>query len=294
MMLLKIGKHIKISFLVVSALLFSVDCCFADGDDGETMVQDALGYHKDAATGEAVATGIQYISGLKQSIEGLLVTKEKMDKWKDLYDQYKHTMEYIEVVSENVRLYNEIESMTKKVKEILALYTKYHLSYIEKLKSTSNNLQGVVNNATNVGYINSLYDLDKYLNPEHIDWFGRRFEKCMDHAQQCFMHASNVMELSSAKNQLRQSAEINFEKKNDNGEVIQSGKDGKKKAVRMMDSERLNEIFAMDRELDYCLYEMYNIIYQKMALARLRKHQIEESTHWGEVFDYTKYHYTWR
>lgn len=277
----KVNKKLIAVFLLVVNFVFAVYDSYAQKVDGDQQIGIALDAHSGAATGEGVTTGITYLGGLKQKIDGLLVTKQKMERWKNVYDSYKHMMQYIEVVSENIRLYEEVERMTKNAKEIIVLYTKYNVNYLQRLSEVKGVREGL-REVTNQGYIYSLYDLDKYLTPAHIDYYNKGMENCLEHAQNCFSHMTTVLELSSVIGQLK------------SDEIKSANSDEKKKKIRMVDGERLNEVFFMDRELELCLCEMYNIIYQMNSVTMLRKRQAESYTDWKNVFDYSKYNYTWR
>lgn len=275
------GEKVK-KILIILLLANFVFVVYAGGEvDGDKQIGIAMDAHSGAATGEGVTTGITYLGGLKQKIDGLLVTKQKMERWKNVYDSYKHMMQYIEVVSENIQLYEEVERMTRNAKEIIVLYTKYNVNYLQRLSEVRGVREGL-REVTNQGYIYSLYDLDKYLTPAHIDYYNKGMENCLEHAQNCFSHMTTVLELSSVIGQLK------------SGEIKSANSDEKKKKVRMVDGERLNEVFLMDRELELCLCEMYNIIYQMNNVTMLRKRQAESYTDWKNVFDYSKYHYTWK
>ena len=169
--------------------------------------------------------------------------------------------------------------MTSNVKEIITLYTKWNVNYLQKLKGSDRN---ILREAVNFGYVNSLYDLDKYLTPEHIDYFIMRFECSLEHASNCFSHMQTVLELSTVEGQIK------------SGKISSADKEEKRKKVRMVDGERLNEVFYMDRELELCLLEMYRVIYQLNNVTAFRRSQTENYTDWKNVFDYSKYHYTWR
>lgn len=268
----------QILVIILLLIVNTANCQEAGGgssDDPDGAVATAIDVQKGIIYGEGVEMVVSKGEELGAAIQDAKDTKEKIQETRKLYNYYKSCVDYVEMVSTNLRTRDEVKEIGENIARIISMYNDYGLNF-KKMRT--------------------LYDFDKYVNPA-------TYERYLNDMNDIYVHAVRTCERLGSViggKYITDKIELTME----NSDFVKKGgtvsqmkfETDESKSVRsnwkMHETERYTIMIQANMELRMCINSMYRLVEDICHTYGTNRRELDYKEVMQSMFDYENYNYT--
>lgn len=246
-----------------------------DSDDPDAAVAVAFEAETGVVIGEDATRLVGKAANIVESVQSLSDTKKKVESQRKLYNYYKSCVDYVELVSTNLRTRDEIKDLAENMSRITSMYQAYGID----IKNMS-----------------TLYDFDKYINPVTYDRFIREMNMIFLDATRCVERIASVIGGKFVTGSLEFTAQnTDFVRNGGTVEHIKFETDDSKtvkSSWKMHETERYTLLIQANLDLRRCIHDMYRLIEDLCRTYGVQQQKQSYEQMMKSMFNYENYHYT--